>query len=144
MFPFWSSSVKSGALSPGSSGMGRHYASGDQVRGRWPIVEMELWDLDVIDLLGPGFIELREDDQGSFRFIAVECWMDTRSVDREGRAGIEFSWEGNDEMDPASGRGWAMLEPDGALEGRIYGAASSRTLTAWSNLWTSVVACRPS
>ena len=45
--------------------------------------------------------------------------MDTRSVDRDGRPGIEFSWEGNDEMDPAAGRGWATVGPDGWLEGRI-------------------------
>jgi hypothetical protein len=89
------------------------------INGRWRIVEMELWDADAIDLLGPAFIELCDDDQGSFRFIAVEGWMDTRTVDRGGRPGIEFSWEGNDEMDPASGRGWATLAPDGSLEGRI-------------------------
>ena len=90
------------------------------ITGRWRIVEMELWDEDAIDLVGPGFIELREDDRGSFGFIAVEGWMDTRSVDRDGRPGIEFSWEGNDEMDPASGRGWAILTSDGALEGHFY------------------------
>jgi len=90
------------------------------IKGRWHIVEMELWDEDAIDLVGPAFIELRDDDQGSFRFIAVEGWMDVRQVDREGRPGIEFSWEGNDEMDPASGRGWATVGADGSLEGRIY------------------------
>jgi hypothetical protein len=35
-------------------------------------------------------------------------------------AGVEFSWEGNDESDPASGRGWAVLEEDGSLSGRIF------------------------
>ena len=88
-------------------------------KGRRRIVEMELWDEDAIDLVGPAFIELR-DDEGSFRFIAVEGWMDVREVDRDGRPGIEFSWEGNDETDLASGRGWATLTPDGSLEGRIY------------------------
>jgi hypothetical protein len=34
--------------------------------------------------------------------------------------GVEFSWEGNDECDPASGRGWAVLEEDGSLCGRIF------------------------
>jgi hypothetical protein len=29
-------------------------------------------------------------------------------------------WEGNDESDPASGRGWAALEEDGSLRGHIY------------------------
>jgi hypothetical protein len=90
------------------------------LKGRWRIVEMELWDEDAIDLVGPAFIELRDDDQGSFRFIAVEGWMDVRDVERDGRPGIEFSWDGNDEMDPASGRGWATVAADGMLEGRIF------------------------
>jgi len=33
---------------------------------------------------------------------------------------VEFSWEGNDQCDPASGRGWAVLEKDGSLCGRIF------------------------
>jgi len=33
---------------------------------------------------------------------------------------VEFTWEGNDESDPASGRGWAALEEDGSLRGHIY------------------------
>jgi hypothetical protein len=90
------------------------------IKGRWRIVEMELWDEDAMNLVGPAFFELREDDQGSFRFIAVEGWMDVRDVERDGRPGIEFSWEGNDEMDPASGRGWATVGSDGSLEGRIF------------------------
>jgi hypothetical protein len=90
------------------------------VEGRWRIVEMELWDEEAIDLLGPAFIEITAGGHGSFRFIAVEGQMDVRDVEREGRRGIEFSWEGNDEFDPANGRGWAMLAADGSLEGRIF------------------------
>jgi hypothetical protein len=91
-----------------------------KIKGRWRIVEMELWDEDAIDLVGSAFIELHDDDQGRFRFIAVEGWMDVRDVERDGRPAIEFSWEGNDEMDPASGRGWATVGADGSLEGRSY------------------------
>lgn len=39
---------------------------------------------------------------------------------RDGRPGVEFSWQGDDDGDPASGRGWAVLESDGSLRGRIY------------------------
>jgi hypothetical protein len=81
---------------------------------------MELWDGDAIDLLGPAFIEISADGHGSFRFIAVEGRMDTRLVDRNGAAAVEFSWDGNDEGDPANGRGWATLQSDGSLSGRIY------------------------
>lgn len=90
------------------------------LKGRWRIVEMEVWDREAIDLLGPAFIELTSNGQGNFRFIAVEGWMDVREVERDGRPAIEFSWDGNDEMDPASGRGWATVRPDGSLQGRLY------------------------
>lgn len=63
------------------------------LKGRWRIVEMGLWDEDAIDLLGPAFIEIAPNGQGSFRFIVVEGWMDVRDVERDGRPGIEFSWE---------------------------------------------------
>jgi hypothetical protein len=88
--------------------------------GRWRIVEMDGWDQEAIDLLGPAFIEITANGQGSFRFIAVEGSMDVREGERDGRPAIEFSWEGNDECDPASGRGWATLAADGSVEGRIY------------------------
>lgn len=90
------------------------------VAGRWRIIEMELWDQDALDLLGPAFIEFGADNSGSFQFIAVEAWMDVRPVDRGGRSGVEFSWEGHDEGDQASGRGWASLAADGRLAGRIF------------------------
>ena len=48
------------------------------INGRWRIVEMELWDREAIDLLGPAFIEIGPDGQGRFRFIAVVGWMDIR------------------------------------------------------------------
>lgn len=90
------------------------------VVGRWRIVDMELWDQDAVDLVAPGFIEFEPESMGSFGFIAVQGSMDWRKAPREGRPGVEFSWEGFDEGDPASGRGWATLEPDGSLSGRLY------------------------
>jgi hypothetical protein len=33
---------------------------------------------------------------------------------------VEFSWDGFDEGDPATGRGWAVVEEDGSLRGRIF------------------------
>ena len=88
--------------------------------GAWRIVEMDLWDAEAIDLLGPGYIQFGADRTGRFRFIAVEGWMDCHSGQRDGRPCVEFTWEGNDESDPASGRGWAAVEEDGSLRGHIY------------------------
>lgn len=64
------------------------------IKGRWRIVEMELWDREAIDLLGPAFIEIGSGHNGSFCFIAVKGWLDVRNVKRDGVAGIEFSCVG--------------------------------------------------
>lgn len=90
------------------------------VRGSWRITSMELWDQPDVDLMGPGFIEFRKDGVGSFRFIAVEGYMDCRESVRDGRPFVEFTWEGHDDSDAAIGRGWAALQDDGTLHGRIF------------------------
>ena len=46
--------------------------------------------------------------------------MDCRFEERDGKPLVEFSWLGSDESDDANGRGWAVLEEDGSLNGRIY------------------------
>lgn len=88
--------------------------------GKWQITEMDLWDLDAIELLGPGFISFNSDNTGRFRFIAVDGWLDCRDANRDGRNAVEFSWSGNDKCGPASGRGWASVQEDGSLIGHIY------------------------
>jgi hypothetical protein len=88
--------------------------------GSWRIVEMDLWDRDAIDLVGPAFIEFRADGTGGFRFIAVEGYLDCRYAEHGDFRRVAFTWEGNDEGDPASGRGWAQLETDGSLRGHIF------------------------
>ena len=88
--------------------------------GRWRIGEMSGWDIDAIDLVGPGFIEFAADGTGQFGFIAVRGWLDCRLSVREGRVGVEFSWQGDDEGDDVSGRGWAAPGDDAGLEGHLY------------------------
>lgn len=90
-----------------------------RIAGRWRITKMDLWDQDAIDLLGPAFIEFKG-QEGQFRFIAVEGRMDCRYGQRNGRPSIDFTWEGDDECDPASGRGWVTLQQDGSLAGHVY------------------------
>ena len=82
---------------------------------------MDLWDSDAIDLLGPAYIEIKADGTGAIRFIAVEGNLDCRFNELEEGRTIEFSWEGDDEGDPVSGRGWANFSPDdGSLHGRLF------------------------
>ena len=89
-------------------------------RGAWRITTMELWAPDAVDLLGPATVVFDDEAFGEFRFIAVRGWMDCRFSERSGRPLVEFSWLGKDEMDDASGRGWAIIEDDDTLAGRIY------------------------
>lgn len=81
---------------------------------------MEVWDREAIEILGPAFIEFGTHGSGRFRFIAVQGWMDCRYGQRDGHSYVEFTWDGDDEGDRASGRGWAVLDRDGSLRGHIY------------------------
>jgi hypothetical protein len=90
-----------------------------QLAGRWRIVEMDLWDRDAIDLIGRGFIEFFDDGTGQFAFIVVDAYLHCHDVD-EDPPRLEFTWEGSDEGDAVSGRGWAELDADRSLRGHIY------------------------
>jgi hypothetical protein len=80
-----------------------------RIIGRWRITEMDNRDQEAVDLVKPGFIEFDEDGLGELGFIAVAGELDCRDADRDGRPGVEFSWQGSDEGDEVSGRGWAAL-----------------------------------
>jgi hypothetical protein len=95
-----------------------HQGDGD-LTGRWRILEMDLWDQEALDLVAPAFIEFSADHSGELGFIVVTGWIDWRSAG-SGRPGVEFSWEGTDEGDQVSGRGWAALQTDGVLHGHLY------------------------
>ena len=91
-----------------------------RIAGKWRTTEMDEWDRGDFDLMGPAFFNFDGRRSGSFRFIAVEGWMDCRHRDRDGRPFAEFTWDGNDECDPVSGGGWVRLEKDGTLSGHIF------------------------
>ena len=88
-------------------------------KGRWRIEAMDLWDRDAIDLIEPGFVAF-DGEEGEMRFIAVRAWLDVRYDIRDRVPVAEFSWEGVDEGDQRSGRGWAVLKGDGSLTGHIF------------------------
>src|SRR5258707_5141274 len=90
--------------------------------GYWKITSMECWRADYIDLIVPGFIEFEDEDghlMGSFQFGAVVGWLDCRAGVRAGKQFVEWSWDGRNDSDAASGRGWAAIE-DGKLVGRLF------------------------
>lgn len=91
-----------------------------RLSGRWRIVAMSGWDRDAIDLVAPGYLEFARGGTGQFGFIAVRGWLDCRPVERDGRPGVEFTWEGSDEGDQVSGRGWAVLVDGDTIEGHLF------------------------
>jgi hypothetical protein len=96
--------------------------------GTWRIIEMEQWDQDYIDLVVPGYISFREDNQGEFQFGTVHGDIDYRVEPYQETERLEFSWEGEDEMDPVSGRGWAILRMDNSREGSTFTKGMSQGL----------------
>ena len=87
--------------------------------GVWRIVDTELWDLDDLDLLEPAHVTLEGDGLGALRLLAMEADLDYRIVERDGRTAVEFSFDGSDEGDRISGRGWAILQGE-RLRGRLF------------------------
>jgi uncharacterized protein YndB with AHSA1/START domain len=87
--------------------------------GTWSIVEMEAWDQEYVNMETPGHFTFKRDGTGHFQFGLVQGEMDCRIETVDNTERIEFSWEGQEEMDPASGRGWAVIE-NKELHGRIF------------------------
>ena len=87
--------------------------------GRWRITWMEQWDQKFVDAEVEGFFEFEPDGLGSFQFGYVRGQIDYRLSMYEGQPRLEFSWNGNDEMDPAEGRGWATTDGD-QIDGMLF------------------------
>ena len=84
------------------------------LQGRWRIVEMPDYTDDYPDMMEPAYIAF-DRTGGEFAFGCV-----TGHIHGAAEADtVAFSWDGNDEMDEASGDGWAELQPDGSLKGEI-------------------------
>ncbi len=88
------------------------------ISGRWRITWMDLWDQEFVDAEVEGFFEFGPNNGGSFQFGYVKGDIDYRPGIREGKPNLEFSWERQDEMDRAQGRGWAVLDGQ-EIEGMI-------------------------
>ena len=88
--------------------------------GRWRIVAMDVWDKDFLDLIETAHLTFKGAADGEIAFGALKGFLDVRYGTRDGSACAEFSWEGNDENDPASGRGWVVLGTAGRLVGHFY------------------------
>ena len=83
--------------------------------GKWRITETEVWAREALDMMVPAHMTFAANGRANFEMICVVGEMDCEfEADR-----VDFTWAGNDEMDEASGRGWAVIKKDGTLRGRI-------------------------
>jgi hypothetical protein len=87
--------------------------------GRWHIESITEWDEEFINAEVRGFIAFDAQGGGEFLFGYVHGEMDCHLTTRDGGPAVEWTWEGNDEMDPHQGRGWAVLKGD-ELNGMIF------------------------
>lgn len=84
--------------------------------GKWRIIAIPDYEEDYPNMVGPAYILFGE-EAGEFAFGCVTGQIHG-GVGPEDTA-IEFSWNGNDEMDEASGDGSVELQPDGSLNGQV-------------------------
>lgn len=99
-------------------------------KGKWHIFEMEGWDEDYFNMEIQAYIEIKSDNLGIFQFGLVSGEIDGKVVNYPDGKRFEFTWEGNDECDPASGGGWIRLKDEDQLEGefRIHMSDDSKFL----------------
>ena len=99
--------------------MAKQVKTSNPFLGRWRIVSMEQWDQKYVDEEEEGYFEFTGKVWGEFHFSNVHGQMDCQMTARDGVPAVEWTWEGNDEMDAAHGRGWAMVKGD-ELHGTIF------------------------
>lgn len=87
--------------------------------GKWRIIEMEMWDQSYVDLITEGYFAFGKGEFGNFQFGAVVGEIDYSIEELGNNERVEFSFEGQDEYDPVSGRGWVIIEDD-TLKGKIF------------------------
>lgn len=76
--------------------------------GNWRIIQMEVWDQNYVDAEEPGHITFLEGEVGELHFGYVAADLDWE-YDAEAER-MDFTFDGFDEFEPTSGRGWAKFE----------------------------------
>src|ERR1700681_3977417 len=112
--------LQSGSIAEAHRGKGLMAAFAKAFAGRWRIVEMDVWDKDFLDLVETAHLTFKGAADGEIAFGALKGFLDVRYGTRDDSACAEFSREGNDENDPASGRGWVVLGIAGRVVGHFY------------------------
>jgi len=74
--------------------------------GRWRITSMEMWSQDVVDAEVEGFVEFGPNGLAASN-SPMSAAHQTSGQHQRRKAQRRVVVDGNDEMDPAKGRGWA-------------------------------------
>jgi len=91
-----------------------------QFTGTWHIYEMSMWDEEYFNMEVQAYIQIDELGSGNFQFGLVIGDIDSNNIiDSSSVEKLEFTWEGSDECDSASGSGWVKLKDENNLEGNI-------------------------
>ena len=88
--------------------------------GTWRITSTELWDTEALDMMQPAFIKFDDESIGSFGMIVISAGIDCRFGTRDGKPFVEFTFDGDDDGHPCTGRAWGVIEGDGKLRGRMF------------------------
>jgi hypothetical protein len=90
-----------------------------EFEGTWHIYEMEMWDEDYFNMEVQAYIEINKKGLGNFQFGLVSGYLDGEVAEYDNEKRFEFTWEGQDENDPAFGSGWLRAGKENRLEGKI-------------------------
>ena len=80
---------------------------------------MGMWDAEYLNMEVQAFIRITRAGGGELQFGLVSGQIDGEIAKTAAGERFEFTWEGNDECDPASGSGWLTLRAKNELEGKI-------------------------
>lgn len=86
--------------------------------GCWRIYEMETWDKDYFDEEVPAYIQING-DSGEFQFGLVCGQIDGGITKYVGEERYDFTFEGGEEYDSLSGRGWLKLKGKNQIDGEF-------------------------
>lgn len=86
--------------------------------GLWHIQSMEQWDADYFNMEVQAYVDLEANGTGNFQFGLVQGGINWWEGDTHDEC--EFTWEGNNECDPASGSGSLRAEENGGATGEFH------------------------
>ncbi|MCP4404890.1 MAG: hypothetical protein GY801_47265 [bacterium] len=99
--------------------MGTRRKSNAEFVGMWHIYKMKGWDEDYFNMDVQAYVDVEPRNLGSFQFGLVSGQIDGKVITYPGKERFEFTWDGNDEGEPANGFGWIEFKDSETIEGEF-------------------------